>query len=257
MCQAGLVPTHMMFRPEYARLYLSVTVLLMDINQPQLLRYLPFYGALLPLLTFNVCYLVAAVLDHVPICIPYLEGCTSVSSTGRAAPESLIFKAGMFLSAAVLGLLWLRTSTFLRANGVTLFRVNVLRATATLAVVSLVIYAATLGMQEAEYRALRRIGINGFALGNMLTSIIFLVLYRPLRTSATDTAFRWLVGVCIGLPLLGVFAEIAKSLGLPRRPVNNAAAWNASLLIAAYYAAFTRIWLHELINTDRPVRSDG
>ena len=59
------------------------------------LRALPLWAAVVPLVTVNVCYLIAVGMEHVPACIPYLSGCTSVSSTGRIAPESLIFRAGM------------------------------------------------------------------------------------------------------------------------------------------------------------------
>ena len=55
---------------------------------------LPLWAAVVPLVTINVCYVLGVSLDHLPACIPYLSGCTSVSSTGRIAPESLLSKAG-------------------------------------------------------------------------------------------------------------------------------------------------------------------
>ena len=216
------------------------------------INVLPLWAALLPLLTFNVCYLIAAALEHVPSCIPYLDGCTSVSSTGRSTPESLVFKLGMLASAVLLAFVWHRTAAFLRASGQSLLRVSVLRLFAALAVVSLIVYAVTLGMREEEYRALRRIGIDGFAFSNLLTQITFAVLYRPLQTDATKKLFRWLVILCFILPLLGVAAEVAKSFGLPRRATNNAVAWNASLVVAAYYAVVARVWWHHKIASGRP-----
>ena len=81
------------------------------------MRALPYWAAIVPLVTVNVCYVVAIGLDHLPACIPYLTGCTSVSSTGRIAPESLIFRAGMLPSALIVALFWQRCATFLRLGG--------------------------------------------------------------------------------------------------------------------------------------------
>ena len=213
---------------------------------------LPYGAALLPLVTFNLCYVIAAVHEHVPTCIPYLQGCTSVSSTGRTSPESLIFKAGMLALAVILALVWHRTAGVLRKNGRSALRVGVLRGFAFLAFVSLVTYAVTLGLREEEYRVLRRIGINGFAFSNLLAQISFVVLYRPLQIEVTRTLFRWLIVLCIAVPLLGIAAELAKSLGLPRRATNNVVAWNAFLFVAAYYAVLARVWWHHGISAGRP-----
>ena len=146
------------------------------------LRSLPFFEALLPLLTINICYLVAASLDHVPVCIPYLEGCTSVSSTGRQFPESVIFKFGMIASAVVLMLLWLATARFLRVCGESLLRVNALRVFAMLATVSLVIYAITLGMNNDDYAGIRRLGTRGFAICSTLAMQADLPIYYDAAT---------------------------------------------------------------------------
>lgn len=222
----------------------------------RLLHNLPIYGALLPLLTFNLSYVIAAALEHVPACIPYIEGCTSVSSTGRAAPESILFKAGMLGSAIVFAVLWWRTARFLRTAGRSSLAANALRGCALLAVMSLLVYAVTLGMQDAPFRSLRRVGINGFALGNLLSCTVFIVLYRPYRIPETRLAYLWLVTLCVAIPLLGLVAELAKANGLPRRAVNNVAAWNASLLVAGYYLAFGTVWRRHQLAPGAHVREE-
>ncbi len=216
------------------------------------LRFLSLWAAVVPLLTFNVCYLIALAYEHVPACIPYLSGCTSVSSTGRMLPESLIFKAGMLSTAVVLALLWHRSANFLRAGGQTLSRVNMLRLFGFLAATSLTLYAVILGGKGDELRLLRRIGIDGFALSNVAIQIMFIVLYRPIRIVATRKLFRWLVVICVALPLLGIAAEVAKAMGMPRRATNNAVAWNAFVVVSTYYAVVARIWWHHGISVGRP-----
>ena len=47
---------------------------LMERNYREYLRLLPLWAALLPLVTFNVSYLIAVAYEHVPACITYLCG---------------------------------------------------------------------------------------------------------------------------------------------------------------------------------------
>lgn len=202
----------------------------------KLLRLLPLWAALLPLVTFNVSYLIAVAYEHVPACITYLSGCTSVSSTGRLFPETIIFKTGMLSLAVVLALLWCRMAAFLEARA--------LRVLASIMVVGLVMYAITLGMQGEVIEVVRRIGIRMFGFGTLLIQVLFVILYRPLRTDATRILFRWLLILCIALPLVGVISEVSKALGAPRRPTNNIAAWNAFLVSSAYYFVLARVWWH-------------
>jgi hypothetical protein len=218
---------------------------------------LPLWAALVPLITINVCYVLGVSLDHLPACVPYLSGCTSVSSTGRFAPESLVSKAGLLSSAVFLAFLWLRCATFLQLGGQAPSRLTLLRASGLLAALFLALYSVTLGMREEEYRILRRIGIDGFALSSLLAQVLFIVLYRPMRINATRKLTRWLVALCIALPLLGVAAEVAKWAGVPRRAANNTVAWNAFVVASAYYAALGRIWWHHGFAAEFRITSSG
>ena len=226
-------------------------------GKSEYLRALPLWAALVPLVTINVCYLVGVALEHLPACIPYLSGCTSVSSAGRIAPESLMFKAGFLSSAVVLALLWHRCATFLQLAGQTPWGIIPLRVIGLLAVLFLVLYTVTLGLREDEYRFLRRIGINGFALSSFAAQLLFIGLYRPIRIDATQKLFRWLIVLCIALPLLGIAAEVAKWAGVPRHAANNTVAWNAFVVVSAYYAAIGRIWWHHGFASEFRIRSSG
>jgi hypothetical protein len=217
---------------------------LMERNYREYLRLLPLWAALLPLVTFNVSYLIAVAFEHVPACITYISGCTSVSSTGRLFPETLFFKTGMLSLAVVLALTWYRTAAFLKAR--------MLRVFASIMVAGLVMYAITLGMQNEVMQTIRRIGINGFAFGTLFTQVSFVFLYRPRQTDATRNLFRWLVILSIALPLVGVVSEVAKAVGTPRRPTNNIAAWNAFLVSSTYYFVLAGVWWHHNIASGRP-----
>ena len=206
------------------------------------MRALPLWAAVVPLATINVCYLVAVGLEHVPACIPYFSGCTSVSSTGRIAPERFIFLAGMLPSVVILVFFWHRSAMFLKLGGQIGSRVVTLRVLGVIAALSLLTYALTLGSEDDGYRQLRRAGINGFAVSTVLAQVLFISLYRSMRIAATERLWRWLVGLCVALPLLGIAAEVAKFAGAPRHAANNIVAWNAFVVASAYYAVVARIW---------------
>jgi len=218
---------------------------------------LPLWAAIVPFVTFNVCYLVAVGLEHVPACFPYLSGCTSVSSAGRMAPESLLLRAGMLPSAVILALFWHRCSTFLELGGQSGLRLVSLRVLGTIAALSLVIYALTLGFDGDVYRTLRRSGINGFALSTFFAQLTLMFSYRPMRDAATNKLWRWLVVLCLALPLFGIAAEVAKWAGAPRHAANNIVAWNSFVVASAYYAVVARIWWHHGFVSRFEIRSAG
>lgn len=206
------------------------------------LEKLALAAALLPLLTFNITYWIAASLGHVQTCFTYLEGCTSVSSTGRTPPEFWIFKAGVLSLALVLALHWRNTAAFLAANGVALSRRRLLLGLAYTSVVALSIYAVTLGLPDEHFGRIRRVGTHGFAFTSWLTQIVFVLTYRPLRIAATTTLFQWLLAASLALLFVGVLSEIAKATGTPRKVTNNIAAWNAFLMLSGFYFLLSRIW---------------
>ena len=57
-----------------------------------------------------------------------------------------------------------------------------------------------LGLKGDDFRLLRRISIDGFAVGNLIVQVLFITLYRPIRIETTQKLFRWLVVFCIALP---------------------------------------------------------
>ena len=61
---------------------------------------------IIPILTVTVSYLISIHLDLVPKCIPFFEGCTSISRTGRYEPVKYYFKFFMFVYVLFLFFYW-------------------------------------------------------------------------------------------------------------------------------------------------------
>jgi hypothetical protein len=206
------------------------------------LSALPYWAAILPLATITTTYVVAASVDHVAHCIPYLTGCTSVSSTGRMAPESLIFRAGLLPTAVVLILFWHRCAMFLDLNGDTSARVPALRIVGVVLGLSLMLYALTLGFEESVYPRLRRIGMSGFAIGTFVAKLLFIFGYKPLRRGDTARIWLWLVALCAALPILDLVSEIVKLAGVEGNSPDHVATWNAFVAASAYYLLVGKTW---------------
>lgn len=219
--------------------------------------FVPLWAALVPLITINVTYLIAADLEHVRSCIPYLQGCTSVSSTGRELPESLVFKAGFLPTALVLTFFWHFSASFLASVGQASAKLHTLRVLGVITGIALTTYALTLGVNDGIFPELRRAGIVGFTLCTFLAEVLFWMWYAPLRNDATRRIWLALIVLSLALPMLDVVSEIAKWAGAPRKPTNNTIAWNAFVVTSVYYAVVARLWWLHGFGYQLGIRSSG
>ncbi|MBT8149281.1 MAG: hypothetical protein KJO24_05080, partial [Gammaproteobacteria bacterium] len=71
------------------------------------LRYLALAVALLPFAAANLSYLISASQGFVEWCVPYWQGCTSISAAGRHGAAYFVFKALMIPAAVLSALYWL------------------------------------------------------------------------------------------------------------------------------------------------------
>ena len=206
------------------------------------LSALPYWAAITPLLTITTTYIIAASAEHVATCVPYLTGCTSVSSTGRMAPESLVFRAGLLPAAVILVLFWHRCAMFLELGGDQSARVAALKAIGCVLGVSLMLYALTLGFEETAYSRLRRLGMSGFAIGTFVAELLFIVGYKPMRRADTEASWRWLIVLCFALPVFDLVSEVVKWAGVEGNSPDHVATWNAFVVASIYYLVIGTIW---------------
>ena len=57
---------------------------------------------LLPIAIVHLCYAISVNAGHVPLCLPYLEGCTSISRAARHGMANHVFKAAMLPIAGLM-----------------------------------------------------------------------------------------------------------------------------------------------------------
>ena len=179
---------------------------------------LALVAGLWPLLVTHVAYLISASANLVPWCMPYVEGCTSISRAARHGAANVFFKLTMLPYALVLAHYWWRAS-HLRA----LPRSGWLRLTGGIATAFLTLYVLFLGVEGDIYQWLRRFGITFYFAGNVLALMLLASLF--------GREARVLVALCGVLLLLGLASLPLQHLAGDRDAAVNALEWCYALLM--------------------------
>ena len=126
-------------------------------------KQVPFIVWFLSWITGALAYSLSLSGGFVPECIPFIDGCTSISRTGRFGYGFFVFKALMIPAGTLLLVHWAATFSWLRAQGET----SVLAAYSVLfmgvtAGLFLILYATFLGSDGDVFRHMRRTGTVAF-----------------------------------------------------------------------------------------------
>ena len=215
-----------------------------------LIRLLPLVTGLLPILAIHISLLVAINAGVIPACFPYIEGCTSISATGRYEPASFIFKPAMMSSWAVLVLYWVYNLAWLRSLARQLDVQEkpgaAMAVLGCMGALALILYTTFLGTQAPFYEFMRRIGIYFYFGCSVIAQILLArATLRYAGQLALDSVIR--VGrVQLGLALvpflLGALNLILKNtLGNPD-PIENVIEWIFALLMHVFFLLSYLTW---------------
>lgn len=188
--------------------------------------------AVLPVLVANICYAISAAAGHIPLCFTYVDGCTSISSTGRHGTGYWLFKAAMLPQAALLFLFW----RSLNAPSITPTRhINVARRAGMLGAAFLVIYVVTLGADTPLYNIMRRYGVFVYFIGTFAAMVSVSLWLRRRRAQHHR---HWVPAALCALMLLLGLAEIPLGkFGLADNQAENIIEWNFALLMQGWFLA--------------------
>ena len=141
-----------------------------------MLRILPLLTGLIPLVAVFASYWIAAKTGNVPSCNPFIEGCTSVSATGRYPPASYLFKGAMLPQSILLCCYWLFNVAWLRTLTVAAGQVprntSVVGTFGVTGSLFLILYVTFLGSQEPFYEFMRRYGVYMYFLLNVIAQLV-------------------------------------------------------------------------------------
>lgn len=183
-----------------------------------------------------------------PSCFPYTDGCTSISSTGRHPPGSLLFRAAHLPQGVLLLFLWYFSVQWLRAlrAGVSRSTELVVLITGTIGALALIVYTTYLGTTEPFYVFMRRFGIYFYFLGTVLAQLFlalsFLKHAKTLCSPALVNMARAMLWLCLAPFVLGILNLIFKALLTDTHAVENRIEWIAAVSMHAYFVVLYYAW---------------
>jgi hypothetical protein len=187
--------------------------------------------ALLPLCAVTGAYSLAAANGLVPACNPFLDGCTSISATGRYVPASYVFKPAHLVQSALLAMLWMRLPSELPDR--TRYP-EAARIAGLVAAVALAIYTLTLGSQTPLYEFMRRFGIYFFFAGTLLAQLLSALAYRHAARGRRRLPNAMLVVALVPL-LLGIINFAGRAVLVDADAMENRIEWVAALIMQGWF----------------------
>lgn len=186
--------------------------------------------------------LVLSIRDgYVPACIPYLEGCTSISRAARHGLGNHLFRLLVLPCALLVGLHWWLSSRWLRLHGV---RSRSLLPVGVVAAIALAVYATFLGSDGEAYRFLRRYGVIMFFGASYLAQLVFLRLSAhanvPVRATRRAMQATCRAMLVIGMVHVAAMAVIGGSELQDR--LENALEWQLGLLLVVWFGLQAWLW---------------
>lgn len=201
-----------------------------------LIRALPLIACLIPLVGINIAYWIGADNNVLPSCIPYLDGCTSISSTGRHPPGDRLFRAMLLPQSAVLAMTWYFAVLWLKSVRPDSRAGPVVLTSGVVGAVALILYVSYLASNDPFYEVMRRYGIYFYFVG---TALAQLVLSLALDKSPIQRAMVW---VTVTPFLLGLVNIGQKALLGSLNSNENRIEWIASLLMQVWFVLLWLAW---------------
>ena len=211
-------------------------------------RLLPLLAGLLPFTAMCGAYLIGLAAETLPACNPFLDGCVSISATGRRPPGSFLFKAIMLPFSLVLVFFWYYAVLWLRALDTEPRRFMVLSILISgfVGAVAVAVYVTFLGTKEPIYEFMRRTGIYfgfvGTGFGQLFLSIAVMRIANRRPELSITPLVRTLVGLSISLFGLGVLNLVMKTVLEDPDPTENRIEWLAALGLQIHFVLTYLAW---------------
>ena len=216
-------------------------------------RLLALFVTFLPLFAVNAAYIISVNAELVPRCIPYLEGCTSISRAARQGEAVFLFRASMIVHAVLLLWYWrfaqcwlnnLRADQGLSRGKRSAQLMCLLGVTGA---IFLILYADYLGSSGEFYRFMRRYGVIFYFTFTPLAQLILVSQLYELKKSAPEIdikidILRYQLGILLLILLLGIISLLLGYLYGSSFERENIIEWNYSLLLTAYFGGSVLMW---------------
>jgi hypothetical protein len=215
-----------------------------------LLRLLPLVAGLLPIVAIHVSLLLAIDAGTIPSCFPYVDGCASISATGRYEPASFVFKPAMMSEWVILMAYWLFNVAWIRslseAAGASRKPGTWIGIFGCAGALALILYVTFLGTQAPFYEVMRRFGVYLYFLFSVIAQILLahetIRFSRDLELAETTKIGRIQMMLALVPFGLGALNLVLKSTLANPDPAENIIEWVFALLMHAYFVLTYVTW---------------
>lgn len=198
---------------------------------------LPLLIALLFLIAAHAAYLLSIQGGNVPACVPYAEGCVSISRAARHGPGNALFRLLVIPCAVLHALVWLLALRWLRGGAA-------MAALGVVSAVALAVYATFLGTDGEAYRFLRRYGVVVYFGFGYLAQLA--LMRRATRDAALPQQvlrlMAWLCALMLALGIANVLAGVFVAEPDAKDRWENVFEWWLGLLMVGWHAALAWGW---------------
>lgn len=200
------------------------------------IRGLPLVTAIAPIVGINLAYWVGVDHDNLPSCIPYIDGCTSISSTGRYPPGDRLFRAVMLPQAALLALTWHFAALWLRTLRPEVKSTATILISGLVGALALIIYVSYLASNDPFYEVMRSYGIYLYFIGTALAQL-------AVTLSMERSRLRQLMLLIMVAPVvLGLYNFVQKALITDLNSIENRIEWIVSMLMQLWFVTLYVAW---------------
>jgi hypothetical protein len=228
-----------------------------------LLRFLPLLAAALPLIAMFGALWIGVAYETLPACFPPLDGCLSISATGRRPPGSFLFRAMMLPHALLLVFVWYFTTQWLRSLDPNLRSATsgAILVSGVVGALALIVYVTFLGTRAPLYEFMRRFGIYfaflGTALAQLLVALALARISKVMQNQRLLQVARILLTLCAVTFGLGILNSVLRAVLIDTDVSENQIEWIASILIQIYFLVLFIAWRSTGMTTSVRVRKPG
>lgn len=209
--------------------------------------WLPLAVAVVPAVVTHAALALSIAHGHIPACVPYLEGCTSISRAARHGVANSLFQSVMLPMALAHAFNWWLAARALASVLPGSRAVRALRPLGLVAAVALATYTVALGTEGDFYRWMRRFGIIFYFGCTYLAQLAFqsaLARVEP-RPGLAQQGMR---AILLALLAMGL-ASTAVTHAVPdedfKNAIENILEWHLGALMTAWFllmAGVVRGW---------------
>jgi hypothetical protein len=211
-------------------------------------RTLAILVVMLPLLASNGAFLLSAYEGLIPWCMPYIDGCTTISQAGRSGNTIFYYRALVFPYGVLLILFWVYSKEWLELlHGHTIKAAQTILWLGVIGSIALLIYIDFLGTTGEINRLMRSTGaMLYFTLIPLAQSLLLYQHYKILRNkpevSISPKVLQYQLIILLLMLLIGVISIVLVVTDNITYEIENIVEWNFSLLVNLYCAGMVLIW---------------